>query len=328
MELPSLDIGINFVRRDMNMNFDCFRAQCAKICASLPKNWKPRPDGLSFLLKCEAIADAPSLCNEVAAYFINDNNELSLRYEAFPKYLKDDLPESAYFKLLIGGDEIDLSPNNDSLNEFKILLCGQCKHPEFASLKRPLLVNGNRVKHKKRKYFILQCSNGFRVLSKKLFEELENDIGDHVDAGSVAYYENANEALDDVVWIRPKIKIGDNAGKYVEEKCCVCGLPSIVRGRLEKRPFLTCFDFYEYLNCNAPIALSGNWYGNIRGNCVTWDVFASGKILNKMHELKTSNLVKEKQMICGPDALEYLKNIEKRVEKIFADAGLLYSGRF
>jgi len=326
MNIPSFDIAFNFVRRDMNMNFEEFRNICRAKSVSFSKNWLMQPDGLSFIITCATDNTVKMLCEEVAVHFQNDR-DIFIRYEMIPRYSIDYLYASRYCKLLIDVDEMDLPGGNTTAkNAFEIVLCEDCKYPKFSSIKQPLLIKSISKKTLKSKYYALHCSNGFRLFSKNLFNELKNDLSNYVDTGSVAYFDCPNKILDDVIWVRPQQSIGHNYMRDIVKKCKTCERPIIIRGKIERRAFLVCYDFYDSITNDAPMVLAGNWFGHLAGagyDSVTWDVLISGNIFHKLCDFKARNIVGETKTVITKNEYRVLVNLEDAISAIFDARGLL-----
>lgn len=310
MRLPSFNLTFELVRSNANMDFDVFCKYIQSRMERMPKHFIVQPDGISFGISCESAANIIEACETVSVLFQKEHL-VDVQYYATPNYNLLSIDPTSYYTLLVSGNEADLDDSKSKANGFSRCLCADCKMPDFYSIKLPFLINEKyRKKIQRHKYLLIQCMNGFRVLSSDLFSLLKEDIGGHVDTGPVAYFDDPSQILENAIWIRPKQMIGTPLGVETVNRCKTCQKETIVYKQVEKRALLAGMDFYSSIESKLPIALSGSWMGNITKRdyiYVVWNVLISGAILQKLIKYKVCNLVPEATPIYGIEEYHYLE---------------------
>jgi hypothetical protein len=235
---------------------------------------------------------------------IGERSDFTYWIAARPAYSAKDILEARFVRFSAAGEEVDSDRDWRELNKYLKILCGDCGAPDESSMPK-LYALDKRTMRKRPDIF--PASNGIRILSAEAFEHLQPDIGAWVTSGPATVTERGRVLREkkEYVWIRPTCHVGWYVDAKVLQTCPKCGRPTEIR-RVE------CDDIFErnkrvvtsFQNVDAPIALVGNWFGDVRPNvhfCRNRDVIISGALHEKIRQIKLKGFVEADYVIHAAD---------------------------
>ena len=152
---------------------------------------------------------------------------------------------------------------------------------------------------------------GVIILSEKAFKALYDDINDYVISGKALVEKNGQILKDSkrrYYWVRPKFQIGPDYNSIVKKVCEECHQAIEVRKEFYKEGFLMNVEMAtSYNSVDAPIALSGNWYGDISRSPygVSQDTFISGWLHEKICGLNLKGHVEAENIIHSAEEFDF-----------------------
>jgi hypothetical protein len=217
-------------------------------------------------------------------------------FAAFPKYSKREIEQARFLPFIVKHEEIDCDKSGRALNDYPVRLCNTCWAFDLTAPPELFL-----VEHPTRHASVFNASNGVRILSASLWEELKVDIAPWVRSGRVAYADAPDEPVSDLLWIMPIKMIGPYINTVVVRTCPACGAPVEVRRPPADDSLLRNLDVVtEIPLADAPIGLVGSWYGEFRNGKrpgVSWDIVVSPRLHARLRALKPSGFGAAKRIV-------------------------------
>ena len=213
-----------------------------------------------------------------------------------PKYTSTDIKKASFVPLFTECAWLDSDRDDVPLNKYEAVICEVCGRCDESQVPNPYRINKKVLK---KPPDIFRASNGIVVLSERAFELLWDDVKQWVQSGEVVIWDKGQVVPCTVKykWFRPTSKVGMFTDARVLQRCDKCGLPTEIREvRSEDDIFEVNKEIVEsFQNVSAPIALAGNWFGEIEpGKACNnhWEVFISGALHEKIRKLKLKGFVK------------------------------------
>ncbi len=286
-----------------------------------PQHWdlnsfeRDRQEVYEQLLRCfkskhGQISDArlkfPDADSELAQGLIDFAEKRGYLYSigTFVKYTREEIKSASFVPLWTDCGPLDSNRDGIPLNEYKAVLCKSCGRCDDSQVPNPYRINKKVLK---KPPDIFRASNGVIVLSEKTFESLYDEIKQWVSFGEVVVFNNEQVVPCSVKYkrIRPNKKVGMFTSARVQQRCNECGQPTEIRKVHSEDIFEMNKEVVEsFNNVSAPIALAGNWFGEIKPGKAcdnNWEVFISGALHEKIRKLKLKGFVKADCIIHAAD---------------------------
>jgi hypothetical protein len=233
---------------------------------------------------------------------------LAYRIGTFVKYTTAEIRQARFVPFFTKGDFADCDRDGHDLNKYTRILCGDCGTPDDSSM--PALYHLDKAKMRKQ-LDLFYGSNGIMIVSAESFERLMPDIGEWVTSGPAAVVEDGKvvRGEKEYVWMRPKCEVGPYIKAKVLKMCSVCQRPTEIRIRDLDDPFENIFEMNKHTvtsfrGVEAPIALVGNWCGEIRPKRHfgrVRHVIISGALHEKIRKMKLKGFVEADYVIHAAD---------------------------
>jgi hypothetical protein len=240
-----------------------------------------------------------SLLRELCEY-----NGYQYELWAVVKYLQKEIRNARFVPLLTECGPLDSDREGVPLNKYEAIVCEACGRCDESQVPNPYRINRKVMK---RPPDIFRASNGIVVLSERAFALLWDDLKRSVSSGDVVIYDKGQSIPCSVKykWVFPNIAVGPFVDAKVLKRCNKCGQPVEIRQQRLKDIFGANKCTVEtFKGVQAPIALAGNWYGEIEPGSPCdnyWAVFISGAFHEKIRKLKLKGFVKADYVVHSAD---------------------------
>lgn len=215
---------------------------------------------------------------------------MEFSFAPHPQYTPEEIAEARFLRLGIAHDEIDCDRDGRHFNDYPRRLCTACGSPDLRVVPSPYV-----IKRPKRKNAIFNASNGLRIVSRTLWQQLGDVLSPWVTTGDVSSAEVPEQPLEDLLCIMPTHLIGPYSRTVVLDRCGVCQRPTQARLKDPGDVILYGMDVVtEIPTSDAPIALVGMWFGSLRRGkppSVSWDIVISGDLHSRLCKMKVKGFV-------------------------------------
>jgi len=238
------------------------------------------------------------------------SNQYTFLMGSGPDYTQEEIRTARFVPFFIEGKyNVGHDTNYIHLNDYKTILCDQCGRIDDHSVPDPYYIDKKAMGTYRDIY---KANLGLLIFSERAMKLLWKDIKDFVIRGKVLVEKNG-QILDDskrkYYWIRPKFQIGPYCNSVVKKSCEACKQPTEIRMDFYKAGFLMNVHMVSsYNNIEAPIALVGNWCGEITEGSPYGrhqDVFISGWLHEKIRNLKLKGHVEADYIIHSVEEFDF-----------------------
>ncbi|MGA2442025.1 MAG: hypothetical protein ABSH08_13805, partial [Tepidisphaeraceae bacterium] len=205
--------------------------------------------------------------------YCRSNTGMTVHFNPHPIYTEEDIRKSRFLELLIRGKErIDGDRDWKPFNSYQKWVCDTCWSFDLTEVPNPYIV----ARQKKNQDLYL-ASNGIIIVSKSLWQEVQEALKPWVRFGNVAYSDAPHEPVDELLWMMPTQMLGWPTIMTILDRCPTCNRPTRIAMGQPPDPIMTTMTIVtEFPRRDIPIALAGSWYGEYRQGKqarVSWDSF-------------------------------------------------------
>lgn len=226
-----------------------------------------------------------------------------------PSYTQEEIRNARFVPLFAEGKyEVGHDTNYVHLNEYKTIVCNKCGRVDYDDVPDPFYIDKKAMGTYRDIY---TAGLGVLIFSEKACNALWEDIKDYVIHGK-ALVEKNGRIMDDTkrkyFWIRPKYQLGPYHNLEIKKSCEACHKPIEIRKEFYKKGFLMNVEMVtSYNNVNAPIALAGNWFGEITRSAygIGYNIFVSGWLHEKIKNLKLKGHVEADYLIHSAEEFDF-----------------------
>ncbi|MHC4867505.1 MAG: hypothetical protein ACYTEX_25815 [Planctomycetota bacterium] len=243
---------------------------------------------------------------EIADAIIRFTEEKGIKYMigTFVEYYPSEIKNSRFVPFLATSNVVDYDRRHEELNKYDKILCDRCGTPDESTAPDPFYIGKKAMRRRQDFYY---ASGGFTILSTKAMAELEGDIAPWISYGPATVIDKGQlvDQGQGYFWIKPKYKVGYYTDARIKRMCPACKRPTEIRKVRSKDIFMANMHIVEsFKGVNAPIALIGNWFGEIaRGEHFDrhQEVIISGSLHERIKSLELKGFSEADYVIHADD---------------------------